>query len=45
MANNRVYWAVQAVGLKPDGDTGGYTALHGAQSVGLDTTFNLEQVF
>lgn len=45
MPQNRVFWAVEAVGLKPDGDTGTYTVVHGLQSVGLTTTFNLEQVF
>lgn len=44
MANKRVYYAVYAVGIAPDGsDT--YTEVHGLQSVGMTTTFNLEQVF
>lgn len=45
MAQNRVFWAVEAIGLKGNGDTGNYTEVHGAQSVGITTTFNLEQVF
>ena len=42
--NNRVFWAVQAVGLAKLGSHS-YTAIHGLQSVGINTTFNLEQVF
>ncbi len=45
MAQNRLFWAVQAIGLKPNGDEGAYTPVHGAQTVGLTTTANLEQVF
>jgi len=44
MANNRIYWAVQAVGFAPIG-TSTFTEVHGLQSVGITTTFNLEQVF
>lgn len=48
MANNRIYYAVQQVGIKGDG--GNYIwaagdAVHGVQSVGISTNFNLEQVF
>lgn len=42
--NKRIYFAVQQVGLKPDGDTGAFNELHGVQSVGITTNFNLEQV-
>lgn len=48
MANNRIYYAIHQVGLKEDGDTDGFDAtdvLHGIQSVGISTNFNLEQVF
>ena len=45
-ANNRIFYACQQVGLKPDGDrTNAFAALHGVQSVGITTNFNLEQVF
>lgn len=51
-SNNRVFYAVQAVGLAPDGvvasgtnDPSGFVTAHGVQSVGVTTTFNLEQVF
>lgn len=50
MANKRIYYAIQQVGLAPAG-TGGassFTAAHaikGLQSVGINTRFNLEQVF
>jgi hypothetical protein len=43
-ANNRIYWAVQAVGIAPEGSLS-FTEIHGLQSVGITTTFNLEQVF
>ncbi len=47
MANKRIYYAVQQVSIK--GDTSGPWstdhALHGVQSVGMTTTFNLDQVF
>ena len=50
--NNRVYYAIQQVsfGKNSSGVTGVTTgstrvAAHGVQSVGLTTTFNLEQVF
>ena len=49
MANTRVYYATQAVGLKPRNaaDNDGITEYYpkGVQSVGISTNFNLEQVF
>ena len=45
MANNRIFYACQQVGLKPDGSTEGFAAIHGVQSVGITTNFNLSQVF
>lgn len=44
MVNNRIFWAVQAVGFKEDGGSS-YTVAHGVQSVGTTTTFNLVQEF
>src|SRR5688500_10124111 len=44
MANKRVFFACYAVGVAGDGSTT-YTPIHGLQSVGITTTFNLEQVF
>jgi len=44
MATNRIFYAVQAVGIQPD-DTGTIHWMHGMQSVGITTNFNLEQVF
>ena len=46
-ANNRVYYAIQQVAFaKHSGGAGGTRiAAHGVQSVGITTTFNLEQVF
>lgn len=57
MPNNRIFYACQAVALEPlkvNQSTGALESalttnplrvLHGVQSVGLNTTFNLEQVF
>lgn len=46
MVNKRIYYAVHQVGLRPDNaPTGDYTVIHGVQSVGMTTNFNLEQVF
>lgn len=44
MATNRIFYAVQAVGIQPD-DTGTISWMHGMQSVGITTNFNLEQIF
>lgn len=45
MANNRIFYACQAIALAPCPDNNNFTELHGVQSVGMNTTFNLEQVF
>lgn len=53
MPNNRIFYACQAVALEPLYDNAGVLTpmatgvqvLHGVQSVGLNTTFNLEQIF
>jgi hypothetical protein len=48
MTNKRIYYAVQQVGIKEDGDTGAFGAtdvIKGVQSVGMTTNFNLEQVY
>src|SRR5579872_4679210 len=44
LTNRRIFYAVQAVGLAPNG-TNTFTQVHGLQSVGINTKFNLEQVF
>lgn len=44
MANNRIFYAVKQVGFAEIG-TSSFTAVHGLQSVGITTTFNLEQIF
>jgi hypothetical protein len=44
--SDRIFYAIQAVGLETaDTGTGVITWLHGVQSVGVTTNFNLEQVF
>ena len=49
MANNRIFYATQAVSIQPKDDDGTvFTtqyAAQGVQSVGLTTNYNLEQVF
>jgi hypothetical protein len=53
MANNRVFYAIQALGFAPHNtvdpantlEPSGFVTANGVQSVGLTTTFNLEQVF
>jgi hypothetical protein len=49
-ANNRIFYATQAVQLKPQNSDGtavyaNWLAPKGLQSVGMTTTFNLEQLF
>ena len=46
--NDRIFYACQAVGIQPHGDGGSVAAgevIHGLQSVGVTTNFNLEQAF
>jgi len=51
MANNRIFYAVQAVKVKPCKTTNGVTTygservLKGVQSVGMSTNFSLEQIY
>jgi hypothetical protein len=51
MANNRIFYAVQAVKVKPSKTTDGTTTygservLRGIQSVGLTTNFQLQQIY
>jgi hypothetical protein len=44
MPNNRIYYAIQQAGIKADG-TANFTQVHGLQSCGMNTTFELTQVF
>ena len=41
---NRIFYAVKQVGITTMGSNT-FTSVHGLQSVGINTTFNLEQVF
>ena len=45
--NKRIFYAVQQVGVRPDGTSAFATGheIHGAQSAGMTTNFNLDQVF
>lgn len=49
MANNRVFYACQGVAIGPTGSNFGNDAhvrtVHGVQSIGITTNFNLEQAF
>jgi hypothetical protein len=45
MANNRIYYAIQQVKLGPGDTSATQTPIHGLQTVGITTNFNLEQVF
>ncbi len=42
--NNRIFWAMKAFGFAEDGGST-FTVAHGLQSVGITTTFNLDQIF
>lgn len=42
--NKRIFWAMEKVGLAPDGSTS-FVAVHGVQNCGVTTTFNLTQVY
>src|SRR3990167_334859 len=44
MANRRLFYAVYRAGIAPMGDPN-FTTVRGLQSVGMTTTFNLEQAF
>lgn len=41
--NNRVFWALEEICIGPEGSSSGLP-VHGLQSVGLTTSFNIEQV-
>lgn len=43
-SNHRLFYAVQSAALAPLGSTT-YTNIHGLQSVGVNTNFNLNQIF
>lgn len=44
MANKRIHYASHRAGIAPIGSTN-FTTVRGLQSIGVTTTFNLEQVF
>jgi len=44
MSNKRLYFAIEAMGVAPLGSET-YTKVHGLDSVGMNTRFNLEQAF
>ncbi len=48
MSNDRIYYAIQQVGLRADGEAGAFDdddVLYGVQSVGMSANFPLEEVF
>lgn len=42
--NKRLFWAVQSIGFADDGSES-FTPAHGVQSLGVNTTFNLNEIF
>lgn len=44
MANKRIFFGVYCVGIAPDGSST-FTPIHGLQTCGTNTSFNLEQAF
>ena len=44
MANRRIFYACYAAGIGAQGNTS-FTAIHGLQSIGVTTRFNLEHIF
>lgn len=44
VANKRIFYAIYAAAIAIDGGTS-FTAIHGLQSIGMNTRFNLESVF
>lgn len=53
MANDRTFYACQAVNLQPlifnsgtgEFDSGNYSYIHGVQTIGLNTNFDIENIF
>jgi hypothetical protein len=43
-SNKRIFWALEAFGIAKDGTTS-FTPAHGVQNAGINTTYNLEQIF
>lgn len=43
--NQRIYFAIQKVGFKGDGEAGNYEAAHGVQDISIATNFNIDPVF
>lgn len=43
--NNRIFYACQAVAISPCPNNNNFVETHGVQSVGVNTSFNLEQAF
>lgn len=45
MTQNRVWWGVSALGIKANGSSGGYTTVHGLQSLGTTTKIDIRKIF
>lgn len=45
MTQNRIWWGVSALGIKAVGEAGGYTTVHGLQSVGTTTKIDIRKIF
>jgi hypothetical protein len=44
MPNKRIFFGCYAAGIAPDGSST-FTPIHGLQTIGINTSFNLEQAF
>lgn len=45
MTQNRVWWGASSLGIKADGSVGGYTTVHGLQSMGTSTKIDIKKIF
>lgn len=45
MANNRIYYACHSIGISPFQTTPAWVALRGVQTLGINTKFNIKNIF
>ena len=45
MSNRRIFYAITQLGIKPDGEAGQFDEVHGVQSCGITTNYNLNELF
>lgn len=44
-SNKRIFYAIEQLGIKADGAAGSFTEVHGVQSCGITTNYNLSELF